>query len=77
VLPSREEFTVSLSLPIPKWSFVGLGKVYANVYTSVPSAGGVALGPGFQPRLLSNPNVSTFLNLVKKLKLKKSFFIKN
>jgi hypothetical protein len=33
------------SITIPSWAFVGTGKVYANVFTDYPSAGGVPMCP--------------------------------
>lgn len=37
--------TVTLTVHIPKWAFVGVGKVYANVLSTYPSLCGDALGP--------------------------------
>ena len=36
---------VTLSIPIPKWAFVGVGKVYANVLSTYPFSCGRAYGP--------------------------------
>jgi hypothetical protein len=43
-VPAYEELIISISLTIPSWSFVGLGKACVNVFTSIPSGNGVPLG---------------------------------
>ncbi len=38
-------YTTTLSVPVPKWAFVGVGKVYAVVLSNYPSKCGDAYGP--------------------------------
>ena len=43
--PSQAITSITLSSTIPSWAFVGLGKIYVDAYTALPSNGGVAYCP--------------------------------
>ena len=40
-----DHYIVIQCQPVPKWTFVGQGKVWANIYTDFPQYGGVQYGP--------------------------------
>jgi len=45
VLCSSINVTKTLCIPIPKWAYVGIGKVYANAFTALPQDCGIPYCP--------------------------------